>query len=533
MRIALHAGAAAAVGLAALIGNADVARAQASDLSPTRDMSSTAGDARNYFVREDGGRLLFDPVYYDWFGKPRERHFLRTSAEEVGLLAALLGYYWLKADSNTEDWDYPSFKQRFLNLEAVRFDNNMSTTNFVIHPLAGALYYNLGRVNGLSVYESFAVSAGASALYEWWLEWLEKVSINDLVFTPGGGWAPGEFFFKLESYFNSAPAGGAWGNRALMYSLGAPVRLHNDLDDIPPPMAIGTDSLGFSSAYWHQFDVGYAFAAIDNELGRSGYVHDVNIRAKLYAMPGFLQPGRIETSFSDGNFNDVDTRMSFGNEGWADVDLLFSTDYAGYYFQDLELGEEGVTGHAALAAFNTSARYVQRWLLGRRDMWAFAHLLGPDFRYWFLDGPFRAELEASFHGDAAGIRSLPFNEWEHDFGASGTKSVLQNHSYYFALGTSGRFSAKLRYGGAELGSRLFVGVYDSVDVLDREQDTVTRNVHERDQLLEAGAWFGYTIPGAPVHFGVDASQTFRRSQMPPLVAHQWDRRVALELGLRF
>lgn len=489
--------------------------------------------AANYYFDANRRLVRFKPAYHDWFGKRRNRYYLRTAAEQVGALAAELGYYWLKAESNVEDWDFPNFKDRFLTLDAVRFDNNLSITNFVIHPLAGAMYYNIARINGLSIYESVTVSALSSALYEWWLEWLEKVSVNDLVFTPAGGWAPGEFFFKLETYLASAPGGGAWGNRAMMYTLGAPVYLHHQLEEPRPPLPLAADSLGFSSAFWHQFDVGYGFSAVDNDRARSGFVHDVNIDAKLYAMPGFLRPGRFGTSFSDGNFSDVETRMSFDHTGWAEVDLKFSNDFAGYYAQDLEGSSTRLSGHALLAGANTSVQYVKRWLLGRQDMWALAHVVGPDVRYWLYSHGLSVELKATAHLDAVGIRSLPYNDWRSDFGAAGTKTELQNHGYYFGVGTSGEFAARLAYGGAELGASGAIGIYDSVEGIDREQPTVTRDVHNRDQLFELGTWFGYTVPEAPVHFGLRAEQTLRRSQMPPLVSKRWDRRLATELGLRF
>ncbi len=539
MRLSRLLGMTAVVALAAVFGGPGPAKA-ATAPKPTVAAAAPAyvppdptAVHDGYFIDADGRMLLSRPVYHQWFGKRRDRYYLRAAVEQVGILTAELGYYWLKADSNTTDWDYPNFKQRFWNLEAVRFDNNLSITNFVIHPLAGAMYYNFSRVNGLSIYESLMVSTLSSAIYEWWLEWLEKVSVNDLVFTPFGGWAPGEFLFKLESYLNSAPGGGAWGNHAMQYTLGSPVYLHNRLDNAQPPAPIATDALGFSSAYSHEFTFGYAVTAVDNDLGRSGIVSDVDIGARLYAMPGFLREGSFETSFSDGNFSDVETRMSFSGDGWADLDLWFSNAFAGVYSQDIAATHHGLKGHAMLVAANSAARYVRRWLLGRTDMWALAHLVGPDFRYWIVDGPFHAELQATAHGDAAGIQSLPYPDWTADFGRTGTKTELQRHGYYFALGTSGRASVRVGYGGAELGVQGEVGVYDSIEGLDREQPTVTRDIHNRDQIVQLGGWFRYAIPGAPLRFGVSGAETLRRSQMPPLVQKRRDRRLAMELDLYF
>lgn len=523
--------------LVAIPGSPATARADVAEKSATAaaylPLDAGSAERLGYYVDPTGRKLLFHPVYHQWFGKPRKRYYLRAGIEQVGILAAELGYYWLKADSNKNDWDYPNFKERFLDFQAVRFDNNLSITNFVIHPLAGTMYYSFARNNGLSIYESLGVSAFSSALYEWWLEWLEKVSINDLIFTPMGGWAPGEFLFKLESYFNSAPGGGAWGQRALQYTLGSPVYLHGLADQVKAAPPVPADNLGFSSAYWHQFDLAYGYSAVDNDRGESTMVSDIDVEAKLYAMPGFLKQGRFQTGFGDGNFSDVEMRMTLSGDGWADLDVWFSNDFAGLYTQDLEATRDGLVGHALLVGGNSAIRYARRWLFDRTDMLALAHLIGPRVRYWLVDGEFHAELGAVVHGDFVGIEALPYPEWTVLFGATGTKTELQNHRYYFGYGTSGRFDARIGYGGADLATRLEVGVYDSIEGWDREQPMVTKDIHNKDQFVQIGASFGYTIPRAPIHFGVEAGETLRRSQMPPLVVKRWDRRLALRLGIRF
>lgn len=528
-------------GLVALCGSPGVARAAPERKDATSGVPDSAylapdptlAPEQGHYTGSSGHRLLFRPVYHEWFGKTPPRYVLRAGIEQLGILAAELGYYWLKADSNTEDWDYPDFQQRFVSFQAVRFDNNLSITNFVIHPLAGTMYYSFSRVNGLSIYESLAVSTLSSAMYEWWLEWLEKVSINDLIVTPFGGWAPGEFLFSLESYLNSAPGEGAWGNRAFQYTLGSPVYLHNQADGVLPPPPVEADSLGFSSAYYHRFSLGYGYTAVDNNLGSSSAVSDVGFGAALYKMPGFLREGSFETNFGDGNFSDVETRMSFSGYGWAGADVWFSNDFAGRYSQDIEATSNGLRGYGLLAAANTAVRYVQSSLLGRTDMWAISHLVGPHVRYWAVDGDFHADLQVSVHADFAGVQSLQYREWTNRYGAVGTKTELQNHSYYFAYGTSGRFDARLGFGGVELGGRLEVGVYDSIEGWDREQEMVTRDVHNKDQIVELSGWFQYEIPHAPIDFGIAAGETLRRSQMPPLLEKRWDRRLSLRAGVHF
>ncbi len=500
---------------------------------PARVHAEVPSAEEDFYVDPLGHRLRFSHVYWHWFGQPRERYYVRAGVEMAALLGAGLSYYWIKAEQNTTDWDFPNLEDRLLTLQAVRFDNNLFITNQVLHPASGTLYYGFARANGLSVPEAFVYSAGTSAVFEWWLEWLEKVSINDLVFTPAGGWASGEMFFQLGRYLNSAPGKGTWATNTARWSLGAPVALHNAVDHAVPPPALPPDSLGFSSAYWHAFDFAYGLSAVDNDTGRSAIVHDALIGATLVAMPGFLVPGHFERAFGDGNFNEMRVRLSFGRSGWEEVDAFFSSDYAGYYAQHLDATRSGLHGYATMVGLNTAYRFVDRWLLGREDQYAIASVLGPSFKLWLAGGGFTARIEAAASGDAAAIRSLPYDDWRTSFGEQGTKTTLQRHNYYLGLGTSARFRARVQRGGAELGASLGVGVYDSVDGLDREQVTVTRDVHNLDQIMELGAWLALSPPRSRVRLGVSGEQTFRRSQMAPLVSEQWDRRIQARAGFRF
>lgn len=529
-----------AIGLTA--GSAAAAAPAAGGDPPAAHASPSAVDRASrwtllpdgYFLDAGGTRRRFAPTYDQWSSrKYADPHYVRAGAEMLGLLGSGLIYYWVKADQNKEDWEFPNLKDRLLTFDAVRFDNNLFITNHVLHGASGTGYYSFARANGLSVPASILYSFGTSAVFEWGLEWLEKVSVNDLIWTPMGGFAPGEWFNQLGNYLNSAPGGGGFGNQLAAATLGFPRYVHMKLDGDQLPPTLPTDSLGLSTAYHHRFDIGYGFAAADNDLGQSGIEHDVNIRARIVNMPGFLRPGRFATDFGNGNFTDMRVRLSFDSTGWADADLFFEADLAGYYAQDFKPLASGVGGDASMYAVATAVRVIDDYSLDRRDTLALAHLLGPSAKWWVAGGGALLRLDVSVSGDFAGVRSLPYRRWESLFGTEGTKTVLQKYSYYFALGTSARAGARLSYGGLELGARGLVGMYDSIDGLDRYQQLVSRDVHNRDQLLEGEAWIGYTPPRTPVHFGVRGREMWRRSEMKPLAESRWDRRLAIELGSRF
>jgi hypothetical protein len=69
------------------------------------------------------------------------------------------------------------------------------TVNQIGHPYQGSNYFNAGRANGLSFYESAAVTAFGSATWEYFGE-TNHASLNDFINTTLGGIALGEMFHR-------------------------------------------------------------------------------------------------------------------------------------------------------------------------------------------------------------------------------------------------------------------------------------------------------------------------------------------------
>jgi hypothetical protein len=74
------------------------------------------------------------------------------------------------------------------------WDKDPWTTNFIAHPYAGSVYYNMLRSQGASLRASFLYSTGQSLLWEFVIEAVaEQPSIQDLIFTSNLGSILGEF----------------------------------------------------------------------------------------------------------------------------------------------------------------------------------------------------------------------------------------------------------------------------------------------------------------------------------------------------
>ncbi len=75
------------------------------------------------------------------------------------------------------------------------WDFNSFSINQFGHPYQGGLYFNAGRANGLSFWESAPLAALGSATWEYFGE-KNHASINDFVTTTMGGIALGEMFHR-------------------------------------------------------------------------------------------------------------------------------------------------------------------------------------------------------------------------------------------------------------------------------------------------------------------------------------------------
>jgi hypothetical protein len=177
-------------------------------------------------------------------------------------------------------------------------------------------------------------------------------------------------------------------------------------------------------------------------------------------------------------------------------------------------------------------RYVDRWLLGRRDQFSVFHTLGPSGKAWVALGyGVMASAEARLHLDFVGVKSPAYEQLVAEYGADGTKSVLQLQDYYQGMGGSGRVAAALSFAGFELAGRAAYGAYRSVDGLDRYY--TPRDASNTDQIVELGAHVDYAPIFAAMSFRLGWESIEHRSQMGPVSLSLRDRRLSASAALRF
>jgi len=499
--------------------------------------AQTPGD---HFIDSDGKRVEFHPLYEGWFGSDRyPKRYVRAVLMNGGMLAFELFLYWYDPNANAVDWQFPDLGEKLSQRSIARFDDNLTSTNWLLHPLAGSVHYGFTRVNGFGVAPSFGVAAASSLLYEVVFEWREIISINDLIVTPFGGMAVGEAFFQLGNYLNSrqprprylheVTGAGEFGRNVGSVTLGLPRHTNNDPAAAP---LVPDDALGLSSAYAHRFELFMGEDFVANDEGATGAVTALGATSDIVAMPGFLRPGRFGTWFGGGNFTRLAARLSF-DHSVRDFDFQADSHLFGQFEQDIRAQAGGLRGYARELSFRTMLHYSQRSLLDRDDQYGVVHLLAPVGNWWLEHGPIRLRFGVDIAPDFAAPMSLAFEPWAAAYGREGSKSSLLSHGYYFAWGGSAGAHARISLDGVSVEASGRYGRYNSIDGHERMQEQVTREVHLRDEILELSANLAFEPKTIPLTLRIEAAHVGRRSHMPPITVRRSDQRIGASAGIRF
>lgn len=137
-----------------------------------------------------------DPLPYkpDWAGARRDA--LYFMGYQLAAMAVLYVMPQSVSGWSEEQKKNYSFEKWRYNVTHPVWDSDVWYINWVLHPYWGATYYIRGRERGLDRMDSFWFSALLSTLWEYGAEALaERVSIQDLIFTPLLGAVLGEYVF--------------------------------------------------------------------------------------------------------------------------------------------------------------------------------------------------------------------------------------------------------------------------------------------------------------------------------------------------
>ena len=488
---------------------ASATEARADDPPEEVDCATRVSKAGCYL--DIDGKWKSPTAEYDKRWEATDPFHLLSLGEELLFLGA--GIAWYAADDrNLADWDFPSWEQRF-TLEAWRYDNNHFPINWMGHPLSGAAYYAFPRANDHSVWVSSTYAFMTSFVWEFLVEFREKISVNDLIATAGVGIVVGEFAHKLWRYFSGVPEDSTVVQDFLAGTLGFPIFIRNAIDGREQYVEGPYDELGYSNQIRKHLAAGYRVSL--HNYGKEVVTHNAWLHGRFSSIPGAGRPGDFAMFFSEADI--VEGTLSGGvGSNARNWELTANTLLLGLYGQHID--EEG-DGYAGSLGWSLGYRYRFQDFDEYNDRIGIVHLPGIGTELDFRDGVTELRAFWRFNPDFAGLHSVAYPTWaDQTLGPDDQgKTVLRKHKYYYAWGLSSRFGGQLTVGPVDVGAAVNIGVYDSHEGLDRSQEELTIDQDLGDRLLEMGLEVGFTIPTTTVRMAGGWSSNDRRSSVEEIV----------------
>lgn len=442
------------------------------------------------------------------YGSAQPPRFVRLTLEELAVLGAGIGQYWYDKNENSRDWQ---FKYNWAGLrarldgEAYAFDTNGFDTNFLFHPTSGTFYYLVGRSNHLNPFESLAVAFGSSLLWEFFGEFQEKVSINDVIVTPVAGMAWGETSLQLGAFFLRGCPGAV---NDVLGATFAPLHVLHDAADGVTRLRPECEAEARSA---HRF----RFSLSGGEgwtAGVSPYPFlRLSAQTEVLHLPGFGKPGRAWDTFADGNVSRLGFALSVAEPASStitDVALLTQTVVAGvHYRQNAYRGSE-LHRSEAVFGFVIGAEYTRHRYdpAGAADRIFLLDLPALTTRYYGRIGELGWELTLDAGGTFGGADSFALPGALRQKKALSLTSVAVGEGYNHVAGFELSPRARLELRGAEFGVDFRGDRMLAFRVLDRTGAVSTTTDSE---LRRRGSiWISIGAP-LPARFVLSANWTER------------------------
>ncbi|MFK7987837.1 MAG: DUF3943 domain-containing protein [Sandaracinaceae bacterium] len=402
--------------------------------------------------------------------------YLRSFLWDATFLAGGTLWYWID-DRNIVDWDFDSWETRFSEV-AYRFDNNEFPINYIGHPLSGAAFYGVPRANRLHWTEAFIFGLLTSFVWEFFLEFQERFSLNDFVVTPLGGLPIGEGFVQLARWLDNAA------HPALAWSLGLPVALQEMLDgrsvghesgappERPPWADVGAD-LSF----------GWAVPSGDG-VGEDFDQTRLTMHAEFVNLEHYRTAGAGVEGFLDANVTRLRMDGLFSSNG-AGFELDSDTMLAGVHAYAWQDAGDHIEGGSAIVG--TSVSHFVRF--ENFDAWndrlAFTGFPGLALQLEEAHGDVGIRLDGRLQpifGGSSASSELP--RWLARNPDAMPKSLLVRHAYWHGWGWHGWARARVRLSVLTLEAELRSVALDSQEGYDRNEELVTQDADGRAALLE-------------------------------------------------
>lgn len=438
---------------------------------------------------------------------PPEKNYLRTTLEIGGVMAAGLGVYIYKGERNDYDWSlaWDRLQERFTTLNQFRFDDNEFAMNNVAHPVAGALYYRLARVNGFGPLGASLFSVGGSTFWEVMVELREVASLNDLISTPTAGIAIGEALYQHQEFFRRASP--SWRNSVLEKLLGGPILVNRLFGERAPARAERLDPYGFPADRAHQFRL-YGGSLFTLSTVGSGVPDLVRSGGVLTRTPG---PEWMTTLGVTSEISSVEPEDDGGIHETGGLPLTRLEAHVSLSDPaptELHLGAETTLGGLRAGAIReTPAGPVgYRWLVGPAtgftmrldqvprarflDQVATAHVVGLRTDWVGRNGAFRLRWTGAAYADFSSVRPLGMERTlAQRIRIERGHSVLWRNKYYYAWGGTLRSRLTVELGPVAVRYEVDHHAFEAFLNPQRHADEPTAETPVRDTRTYRQTWF--------------------------------------------
>jgi hypothetical protein len=378
----------------------------------------------------------------------------------------------------------------------------------------------------------------ASFIWEYFVEWNEYPSINDMVLTPAAGAALGEPTYRLGRFFDAGAPTVANRLGALAFS---PFATLNDIVmGRKPASEAPYDALGFTSALYHDFVFSVDRLACFSNGERQDQT-TLMLNTDVVSYRGYRRPGKVAVSVGPGNWTKLDTRLFFGSGKYVDgVNLHSSTLMVGKYVRHYAERSPDETwrtakprGWGTLLGVGSSFDYDTRTLEQGIDKVASAGLVGPKAELTADSGSFGVRLGVSSYYAFAMVEPMAFLMNGNPTTSLTINSTLTSHGYYYAHGSTSAATMDARMGPFDLTVRATFGAYWGITGRDRYQEKIQMAISPFDTRSTGVAVLSMRPFGGPVRLSARVERVQRYGTADGETGKSDESRAGIGAGFSF
>lgn len=473
----------------------------------------------------------------------------RALMESSIFMAVSAALYWWRWGLWAEDWQY-SFtweeqRIRFFTLEATKFDSNSFMTNFS-HGPNGAIFYNFARTNNLTVGESYLFAITSSLFWEYVVEYKEIVSINDNLFNSFLGFSMGEPLYQLGKYLSHREE---TFSKVLAVIVNPILALNNWLD--------GKNRVKDSSLLsLYQLESHLLFGPIQGDFSGTtpGYNYfNIGFKSSLISIPGYKQSGKSQKKLKTTFFSEIFADMTLGPKYIEEFNIITKATLFGFFKKNLKKKHNRLKGYqfflALGSAFDmfrktskapydtiTSGSSHSEYIEVTRptdfsDKMAIINTFGPMLEFTLFLAQTKLKLTIESYFDFALVNSFALTEYSKENPLYDTKSALGKYGYYYAYGFTTASSLTIQRGNFHLEGMVKYQQFDSIEGLDRFQNSILDDFHITDSRLVYQIGLGYQIPHTPITLLLSYQELDREGTIKDINHHEIENKIYFQIKL--